>query len=180
LSPGNGIQIIGRNGIGKTTLIKILSSILYPSTGEIFWKGKNIHKNLDKFFYDLSVIMDLNTGKKDLTIIENINFWKSLFSSSITEKEIDSILDLLNLQYLKNTKVKYLSFGEKRKLEISRLVIERKTLWIFDEPFLGLDKNSMDIFIETIKNHLKDNGMIIFASHHNIEVPNLNLIDLEN
>ena len=73
------IQIRGRNGIGKTTLIKILSNIMLPKTGDIYWNGKNIHKNSNDFFKNLSLVMDTNTSKNDMTVYENIKFWKTSF-----------------------------------------------------------------------------------------------------
>ena len=70
--------------------------------------------------------------------------------------------------------------GEKRKLELSRLVIEQKKLWILDEPFLGLDSSSTDLINETFKNHIKNDGMIIFASHYNPEINEINTVQLED
>ena len=105
--PKTIIQVKGRNGVGKTTLIKILSNIMLPSTGEIYWKGKNIHKNSNEYFKSLALIMDINTSKNDLTVYENITFWKNLFISPIQNSEIMSLLEMLNLNDKQNTLVKY-------------------------------------------------------------------------
>ena len=173
-------QIKGRNGTGKTTLIKILSNILIPTTGEIYWNGKNINKNTRYFFNNLTLIMDINTSKEDMTVYENIEFWQKLFKSPIKKNEIDLLLEMLNIHNYKKTFVKYLSYGEKRKLEISRLILEKKKLWIFDEPYLGLDEAAINIFNETLKNHTKAEGMVIFSSHYHLEMRGLNTIYLEN
>ena len=178
--PHKIIQIKGRNGIGKTTLIKILSNILLPTTGDIYWQGKNIHKNINNLFKNLTLIMDINTSKNDMTVYENIKFWQTLFESPIQIDEIDALLEMLNIQNYKNTLVKHLSYGEKRKLEISRLVIQKKKLWIFDEPYIGLDEVTITIFNETLKNHLKAEGMVIFASHYHLEIHGVDTINLEN
>ena len=178
--PNTIIQIRGRNGIGKTTLIKIISNILLPKTGDIYWNGKNIYKDSIDFFKNLTLIMDTNTSKNDMTVYENINFWKNLFLSPIQNNEIDALLEMLNLQNYKNTLVKYLSYGEKRKLEISRLVVEKKKLWVFDEPYLGLDETTINLFNETIMNHTKEEGIVIFTSHYHLEIMNIETINLEN
>ena len=180
VSPKTITQIKGRNGTGKTTLIKILSNILIPTTGEIYWNGKNIYKNTRYFFNNLTLIMDTNTSKEDMTVNENIEFWQKLFKSPIKNNEIDLLLEMLNIHNYKNTFVKYLSYGEKRKLEISRLILEKKKLWMFDEPYLGLDKEAITIFNETLKNHIKAEGMVIFSSHYHLEIRGLNTIYLEN
>ena len=108
-----------------------------------------------------------------------INFWKNLFSSPIKQNEINYLLEMLKMQNYKNTLVKNLSFGEKRKLEISRLVIEKKRLWIFDEPYLGLDELTIEIFNQTIKNHINTEGIVIFSSHYRLEMRGMDTIDLE-
>ena len=76
--------------------------------------------------------------------------------------------------------VKHLSHGEKRKLEISRLVIEKKKLWIFDEPYLGLDEATITIVNETLKNHVKTEGMVIFSSHYHLEIRGVDTINLKD
>ena len=174
------IHLKGRNGIGKTTLIKILVSMLFPSTGEIYWNGKNIKKNLYEFFANLTYIMDIQTSKNELTVSENIQFWMKLFSSSIKPKQLEGIFDLLSLDKYKNTQVNFLSKGEVRKLELFRLVIEQKKLWILDEPYVGLDESTYELINETFRNHIENNGMIFFSSHHYPELQNMDTINLEN
>ena len=178
--PHKIIQIRGRNGIGKTTLIKILSNILFPKTGDVYWNGKNIRKNTNYFFKNLTLVMDINTSKNDMTVYENIKFWQTLFSSPIQNNEIDALLEILNIQNYKNTLVKHLSHGEKRKLEISRLIIEKKKLWILDEPYLGLDEATITIVNETLKNHVKTGGMVIFSSHYHLEIRGVDTINLKD
>ena len=97
LPPKKIIHLKGRNGIGKTTLIKILVNMLIPNTGDIYWNGKNIKKNLSEFFANLTYIMDTQTSKNELTVSENIQFWMKLFSSNIKSKQLEGIFNLLSL-----------------------------------------------------------------------------------
>ena len=180
LPPKKIIHLKGRNGIGKTTLIKILVNMLFPTTGEIYWNGKNIKKNLYEFFSNLTYIMDIQTSKNELTVSENIQFWIKLFSSSIKPKQLEGVFDLLSLDKYKNAQVNFLSKGEIRKLELFRLVIEQKKLWILDEPYVGLDESTYELINETFRNHIENNGMILFSSHHYPELKNMDTINLEN
>jgi|ETN01SMinimDraft_1059929.scaffolds.fasta_scaffold33377_3 heme exporter protein A len=180
LHPKKIIHLKGRNGIGKTTLIKILVNILFPTKGEIYWNGKNIKKNLYEFFSNLTYIMDIQTSKNELTVSENVRFWMKLFSSNIKLKQLERIFDLLSLDKYKNTQVNFLSKGEVRKLELLRLVIEQKKLWILDEPYVGLDESTYELIDGTFKNHIENNGMIFFSSHHYPELHNMDTINLEN
>ena len=135
--PKKIIYLEGKNGCGKSTLLKILTNILDPENGEIFWKGKNIKNNYFDFYKDLTFIMDTKTSNINLTVKENILFWCKLFSSKINDREINFALNLLSLDKYENTQIRNLSYGEIKKLELSRLIIEQKKLWILDEPYIG-------------------------------------------
>ena len=180
LAPKNIIHLTGNNGSGKTTLLKILTHILEPDKGEIFWKGKNIKKNIFDFYKNITFIMDKETSNTNLTVNENILFWRKIFSSPIKKKEIDSILELLSLNQYKDTLTSYLSYGEIKKLELSRLIIEQKKLWILDEPYIGLDESSINLINLTIIKHCQLGGMVIFTSHITPNISNLETIHLED
>ena len=180
VSPNKIIHIKGRNGIGKTTLIKVLVNMIIPNTGDIYWNGKNIKKNISEYYNNLTYIMDTNTSKNEMTVIENIKFWMKLNASKIKIKEIDAILQLLLIEPYKNTKTNFLSAGEIKKLELCRLIIEQKKLWILDEPYVGLDASVIEIVNETFNNHINNNGMIIFSSHYNPELRNMDTLLVEN
>ena len=120
------IQIKGRNGSGKTTFLKVILNILEPYNGEIIWKGKNIRKNIFDFYNETTFIMDNNTSTRDLSVEDNINFWKGLSSSKLNNEEIFELLNKLNIEKYFKTKVMYLSSGESKKLELIRLILEQK------------------------------------------------------
>ena len=174
------IYLTGNNGVGKTTLLKIITNILKPLKGEIFWNGKNIKKNPFAFYKDLTFIMDKKTTNESLTVYENILFWHQLFSSKISKKEIESILTLLSLDQYIDTQICKLSHGEIKKLELSRLIIEKKKLWVLDEPYIGLDSISKDLFNETIINHVELGGMVILTSHTPPKIKPLEILNLDN
>ena len=173
------IHVTGNNGAGKTTLLKILTNILEPEEGGVFWDGKNIKKNPFIFYKNLTYVMDRTSANANLTVDENIFFWMRLFSSSRSIKEIESILELLSLYQHKNTLVSSLSYGEIKKLELARLIIEQKKVWILDEPYIGLDQVSTNLISETIINHARLGGMVIFTSHIPTDIPNLEILHLK-
>ena len=180
ITPKKIIHLVGKNGSGKTTLLKILTNILQPNKGEIFWNGKNIKKNPFDFYRDVTLIMDSQTSNYNLSANENIFFWRKIFNSSINDNQINSVLNVLMLEKYKDITVNKLSYGEIKKLELFRLVIERKKLWVMDEPYTGLDHSSVDILNETINNHLKLGGMVILSSHIKPEIRDLEYLNLEN
>ena len=177
-SPGKIVFVKGNNGTGKTTLLKTLVNILKPNEGDIFWMGKKIKNNIFNFYQETTLIMDKPTSSLTMTIIENINFWKKITSSKIKFEEIFKLLEMLEIdQYLKKQTM-YLSLGEIKKLELTRLILEQKKLWILDEPYIGLDRNSVEIINETFLDHVSNNGIIIFSSNNEPDLKNLGIVSL--
>ena len=172
------IQIKGRNGSGKTTFLKVILNILEPNNGEIIWKGKNIKKNIFDFYKQTTFIMDNNTSTRELSVEDNINFWRGLSSSKLNNEEIFELLNKLNIEKYYKTKVMYLSSGERKKLELIRLILEQKKLWILDEPFNHLDDLSIEILNQTFLDHVNNDGMILFASHYDPMINNLKTLVL--
>ena len=167
------IQIKGRNGSGKTTFLKVILNILEPKSGEIIWKGSNVKKNIFDFYNQTTFIMDNNTSTRELSVEDNINFWRGLSSSKLSKDEIFKLLKKLDIEKYYKTKVMFLSSGERKKLELLRLILEQKKLWVLDEPFNHLDDLSIEILNQTFLDHVNNNGLILFASHFDPKISNL-------
>ena len=170
LNSGNIISLKGKNGSGKTSLIKILLGLLQQTSGSIFWKGKDIKKNLFDFYKHVTYIPDKMTSLRQLTVGENIKIWKSISLSKIDEGQISNILKTLKLDNYRYKNTSSLSLGETKKLELLRLIIENKKIWILDEPFTNLDAESVDIIEQTFDDHRKNDGSILFSTHQKTEL----------
>ena len=171
------MQIKGKNGSGKTTFLKVILNILEPESGEIIWKGKNIKKNIFDFYNQTTFIMDNNTSTRELSVQDNINFWKGLSSSKLNNDVIFKLLKKLDIEQYYKTRVMLLSSGERKKLELLRLILEQKKLWVLDEPFNHLDDLSIEILNQTFLDHINSDGMILFASHFNPNISNLETLE---
>ena len=179
LSLGNGqiTQLRGKNGSGKTTFLKVILNLLSSKTGEIFWEGQNINKNIFNFYNQITYIADHNTSSRKLSVLDNINFWKGLSSSNLSNDETLLLLETFNLKKYLNTETMYLSSGEVKKLELLRLILEQKKIWILDEPYNHLDDSSIEILNQTFVDHTNNDGIILFASHYNPAVSNLEILE---
>ena len=179
LSLGNGqiTQLRGKNGSGKTTFLKVILNLLSSKTGEIFWEGQNINKNIFNFYNQITYIADHNTSSRKLSVLDNINFWKGLSSSYLSNDETLLLLETFNLKKYLNTETMYLSSGEVKKLELLRLILEQKKIWILDEPYNHLDDSSVEILNQTFVDHTNNDGIILFASHYNPAVNNLEILE---
>ena len=167
LTPGNITILKGKNGSGKTTLLKALLNIIEPSFGSIYWKGKLLKKNLYDFYNHVTYIADTTSSLRKLTIKDNINIWNKIFLSNINNSQIETALKTLKLENYLDHKVGTLSFGETKKLEFLRLIIENKKVWILDEPLSSLDEESIELIKQTFEDHANKEGSIIFSSHQN-------------
>ena len=170
LGAGKIILLKGKNGSGKTTLLKAILNLIEPSSGAIYWKGKLLKKNLYDFYNNITYIADKTSSLRKLSVYENINVWKKIFLSNITNSQVDNILKTLKLDTYVNKKVNSLSFGETKKLEYLRLIIENKKIWVLDEPLSNLDDESIDLLRQTFEDHLSKDGSIIFSSHQQSEI----------
>jgi len=172
LSLGSGkiILLKGKNGSGKTTLLKALLNLIEPSSGAIYWKGKLLKKNLYNFFNHVTYIADRTSSLSKLSVQENIKIWKKIFLSNISNSQVENILKTLKLDIYLDQKVNSLSFGETKKLEFLRLIIENKKIWILDEPLSNLDDESIDVIAQTFEDHRSKEGSIIFSSHQESEI----------
>ncbi len=170
LSSGKIIALRGKNGSGKTSFIKTILNILEPSSGSIYWKGKILKQNLYDYFDNITYISDKTSSIRQLSIFENIKIWQKLFLSNINNNIIEKILSVLNLDSLTYSKVSTLSLGETKKLELLRLIIENKKIWILDEPLNNLDSESIDIIEQTFQDHCSKNGSILFSTHQDLKI----------
>ena len=170
LGYGKIILLKGKNGSGKTTLLKTIINIIEPSSGSIYWKGKPLKKNLYEFYNHITYIGDKTTSLRQLSVRENINIWKKIFLSKTDKFQIENILKTMKLDRYLNQKVNELSFGETKKLELLRLILEDKKIWILDEPLSNLDQETIDILTQTFQDHRSKEGSIIFSSHQNSEI----------
>ena len=91
------VMLKGRNGSGKTSLLKSVLCILEPTSGSMFWKGKPINKNLYDFYNNVTYISDKTSSVRQLTIANNIKIWKRFFLSKLDKNQIEGILSNLNL-----------------------------------------------------------------------------------
>ena len=164
------IILKGKNGSGKTTLLKTFLNIFEPSSGVIYWKGKVLNKNLYDFYNNITYVADRTSSVRQLSVFENIKIWKKIYLSNFKLEQIESILLVLNLNSYLNKKVSTLSLGEIKKLELIRLIIENKKIWLLDEPFTNLDKDSIRIMGQTFIDHSRNGGSILFSSHQNPEI----------
>lgn len=183
LSSGEVLQISGVNGSGKTSLLRRVAGLGLIQGGEIFWNGKSIHEIQSLYMSQLSYVGHKLGLKEDLTVAENIEamgkktgvaalrglrselrLWPHLASLGAVEKAHPASLGT----QLQSSQVRDLSFGQKRRVVLAKLILFPRELWILDEPFTGLDREGIEILVNLIEQHRLRGGLIILTSHQDV------------
>lgn len=161
------LHIQGKNGVGKTTLLRMLCGLARPQSGEILWDGTKISENLLEYFQSLIYIGHETGIKEDLTALENLSFINVLYGSQ-TSKSIEEILQIFQISQFSNVQCRHLSAGQKRRVGLARLLLSNARLWLLDEPFTALDSNAQNTVLSVLAAHLENGGMCAVTSHQPI------------
>ena len=167
---GEVFGLLGKNGAGKTTTIKMLTMQLKPTAGKIFFEEKLQTGNELEIKKIIGVVPQHLNFDQDLTVGENLELHARLhhLEKSEREKRIDELLNFVELESVKNSFIKKLSGGMKRRLLIVRALIHRPKILFLDEPTVALDPQVRRKIWELIQN-LKSHGITIVLTTHYIE-----------
>lgn len=152
LSPGAALHVKGENGVGKTTLLKLLAGLLTPHAGEVAYRG------------EIAYVGHKEGVNTHLTPREHLQFDLNLKHQS----DIKHLIKQLALEDVEDTPMALLSAGQKRRTGLLRLCVSDAKLWLLDEPLVGLDTKGMQILGNLMQEHLKREGMIVFTSHQTL------------
>lgn len=177
LDGGQMLLVEGRNGSGKTSLLRILTGLKLADAGDILWQGESITTLTADYYEQVNYVGHHDGVKRELTCLENLRLVQAMGKPA--DISLDDALEQVNLYRYGDTPVSNLSAGQKRRLALARLLVAESKLWILDEPFTSLDKKSMASFENMFEQHLLQQGMIVMTSHHDIEMADSNLKRLD-
>lgn len=161
--------IIGRNGSGKTVLLKILSGYFEKSSGKIKINGNDVNPYTE--IMNRGVFIDGPSFVDDLTGFENLHYL-SLIKKEINADQINKLLKDFGLDEVSNVKYKNYSLGMKQKLGIIQAIMEHPNIILLDEPFNSIDRESVEQIKKIIKRYRDDNTIIIVTSHVEDDIKN--------
>ena len=156
------LNIYGRNGSGKTSLLKILTGVTEPTSGIV------LNRSDDETLYEKIIYVGHKSGlKSNLTVNENLYYFIKPEEQNKTNK-IDRALEIYQMMHCKNILVKNLSHGQQKKVSLMKTIIADAKVWILDEPYSALDAESIKIFDMTIENYVKQEGSVVVTNHKKI------------
>lgn len=173
--PGELVQILGANGTGKTTLLRMIAGLLPLYQGDILYRGHSLRLNRWSFAQDSLYIGHLTAIKKSLTPEENLQWFAAQRLTRVTPFEA---LRKVGLKGYESTPCDQLSAGQYRRVALARLVMTQAALWILDEPFTAIDKSGVDMLENLLEEHQEEGGLTLLTSHQDLALPGIKQIHL--
>lgn len=186
---GNIVQLLGHNGCGKTTFMRILAGLLSPSSGSVMWN--DTPPSAFSFRSSLLYLGHHVGVKQTLTPLENLQWYfglhgrklpvdrSSMLSAEVDEALCRQALAKVGLRVYAEVPCYQLSAGQQRRAALARLLISKAPIWILDEPFTAIDVHGVAMLEEQIEAHAEQGGIVILTSHQAWQSPSVIRFDLE-
>lgn len=169
LQPGEMLQIVGPNGSGKTSLLRLLAGLMQPTEGSIWLKGRPLAQQRGELTRNLLWIGHAAGIKGLLTAEENLA-WLCALQQPATSQAIWQALAVIGLRGFEDVPCHTLSAGQQRRVALARLYLKAPPLWILDEPFTALDKSGVAQLEQHLADHCDSGGSVILTTHHSLQI----------
>jgi heme exporter protein A len=164
-SSGGALAVIGANGSGKTSLLRMIAGLLTIAGGSIGLEGGETELTLPEQAHYLG---HRDALKPALSVVENLSFWRDFLGGEAFDAR--ESLAAVGLDHAVHLPAAYLSAGQRRRLSIARLLAVRRPIWLLDEPTNALDTAGQSMFAALMADHLSRGGVIIAATHASLGI----------
>ena len=162
LGPQQLALLVGANGSGKTTLLRILAGLALPTSGSVTWRGVAMNELATEERAEVAYRGHLEALKRDLTVVENLEFHATLWGR---EAKLERVLEELKLAHVAHMRARYLSAGQRRRVALAMLHLSGAKLWLLDEPTTNLDSEGRAVLVDWTRRHVADGGLAVVATH---------------
>jgi heme exporter protein A len=161
---GDVLRVLGENGAGKSSLLKVIAGVITPLEGKIHYSGKDVTQDRSLLQENTLYIGHFAGVKRLLTVEENLRW----YCPTVLSSELECTLTHLGLLSFLDSPVQTLSAGQVRRVALARLWLSKKALWLLDEPFASLDDKGIVILEDHIRQHVSLGGLVVLTTHQNL------------
>ena len=165
LQAGGLLRVAGPNGVGKTSLLRLVTGLALPEAGEIRWRGESIRRAREAFHGDLLYLGHAAALNDLLSPLENLRFACAAAGDAVDAEDCVQALQRIGLADQLDLPARVLSQGQRRRAALARLPLGAARLWVLDEPFNALDTAATTWLLGLIEGHLDRGGMVVLTSH---------------
>lgn len=176
IKPGGALILIGPNGAGKSSLLRMMAGLLRPYEGQILWDDQDAFDDIDDHGAKLHYVGHHDAVKPVLSANENIRFWSELRGAEATG--VERGLATFDIEHLYDVPGRFLSAGQKRRVNLARIIAAPAPLWLLDEPTTALDKATIKRLERAIQAHRDAGGMVVLSTHADIVMPGAKVLDV--
>ena len=178
VEPGCALLLHGANGSGKSSLLRLLATLLDPADGQLLWDGAPVSDDPAVNRARLHYVGHLDGIKPALTVRETLRFWAGL--RGVAAPSLDAALTAFALDGIADWPCRWLSAGQRRRLALARLVATEASLWLLDEPTAMLDSDSENRLVAAIEAHRAAGGRVVIATHQSLALADTAVLRLED
>ena len=182
VAAGECLILLGRNGVGKTLLLNILATLVEPTSGSVSINGIDAFANLKQVRPSIGYIPVAFKGYPELSVINYLKFFAAAYKLEKRERAsaIDAVIELMDIQHLRNVKIGLLSTGERQRLLFAKTFLHEPQVWLLDEPLTPLDPNGQVEMVELLEELRAMGKTVVIATNRLEDVHRLCNIDLQD
>ena len=178
LGAGGALVLTGSNGSGKSSLLRLMATLLAPAAGRLLWKGEPVAADPARYRAAIGYAGHLDAIKPALTPRETLRFWATLRGAK--DPAAEPALERFGLGGVADWPCRFLSAGQRRRLALARLVATPSAVWLLDEPTAALDSDGEARLIAAIEEHRAGGGRLVLATHQPLPLPDAETIRLDD
>ncbi len=176
VEPGDALVLTGRNGSGKTSMLRVMAGLSRCAEGTVGWEDGTIRDDPERHCARTAYAGHLDAVKPVLTVRENALGWAQLNGGD--EASAMAALEIFGLSDLADMPARYLSAGQRHRLSLARLPARPATLWLMDEPTVALDADSVVALNRAIAAHRDSGGMAVIATNVSLDIEDARRLDM--
>ncbi len=169
---GDAVLVVGPNGCGKSSFLRLAAGLLRPAAGTLAWEEADVWADRESHHARVHYLGHHDAVKPVLTARENLMFWGRLGEQHGTplHRRVDDALARVGLDHLADLPGRFLSAGQKRRLNLARLLVVPAPLWLLDEPTTALDRETVAEVEAMLAEHRRHGGMVMISTHTDLRL----------